>query len=107
VTNLPFSMREDVEITFTLEGTATEVLAELRALRVNLTRRKAIIRTVTLRPGNFRKYEDQYLPAIVDGNASAATEKVNTLVRQRLLTPETERHLDDVIGALEILTRGS
>ena|SRR5690349_13681893 len=100
-------MQEDVEITFTIEGTATDVLADLRMLRGGRTRRKASLRIVTINSDNFRRWEDQFLPPIVEGDASLTKEKVNSLARQRLLTADTERHLDDVIGALEILTRRS
>jgi hypothetical protein len=103
--NLPFGMQEDVEITFTIEGPATEVLADLRALRAGRTQRKATIRAMTIDPTKQRWFEDQFLPIIGEGDASLAKEKINTLVRQRLVTPETERHLDEVVGALEILTR--
>jgi hypothetical protein len=104
---LPWGMREDVEISFTIEGPATEVLADLRALRASHTRRKAAIRVATLRPTDRRRVEDQYLPEIVEGDASAAKEKANSLVRQCIVTAETERHLDDVIANLEIISRHS
>jgi hypothetical protein len=104
VVNLPFGMKEDVEVSLTIEGGASEVIAALRVRRSSGAKRSAQIHTVTLRPDR-RWYSDEYLPMIRDGDAEAAKEKLNSLVRQRLLTPETERHLDEVIAELEVQTR--
>jgi hypothetical protein len=103
--SLPFGKREDVEIIFTIEGTATEVLADLRVLRAGRTRRKAQISALTVRAGDQRRWDDQLFPLIADGDAAAARDKLNGLIRQRLVTAETEQHLDEVITELEIRTR--
>jgi hypothetical protein len=103
--SLPLGKQEDVEIIFTIEGTATEVLADLRVLRASRTRRKAQISALTIRAGDQRWWDDQLFPLIADGDADAARAKLNGLVRQRLVTAETERHLDDVITEAEIRTR--
>jgi hypothetical protein len=67
-------MQEDVEITFTIEGAATDVLADLRALRPSGTHREASIRAVTINSANPRWWQDQWLPKIVEGDATLARE---------------------------------
>jgi hypothetical protein len=91
--------------TFTIEGAATDVLADLRALRASRTKRSARVHAITIDPTRRRWWSEEYLPTINDGDATLAKEKLNTLVRQRLVTAETERHLDEVIAELEIRTR--
>jgi hypothetical protein len=56
-------------------------------------------------PTRRRWWSEEYLPTINDGDATLAKEKLNRRVRQRLVTAETERHLDEVIAELEIRTR--
>jgi hypothetical protein len=72
-------MQEDVEISFTIEGAATDVLADLRALRAGRTKRSARVHANTIDPTRRRWWSEEYLPTINDGDATLAKEKLNTL----------------------------
>ena len=101
---LPFGMR-DVEVAVTITGTVAEILSELRALRPGNTSRSARIRAQTIQAQNRRQWEDYYLPEIVEGDIDRARDALDMLARERRISAETERKLDDIIGALVIITR--
>jgi hypothetical protein len=105
MSDLPYGMREDVEIEITISGTASEVLAELRGVRPGKTSRKASVEVKVVRSDNRRFWESQTLPAIVEGDASRAQRTLENLVRQGLIEPDTERRLGAALAAVETLTR--
>jgi hypothetical protein len=101
-----FPTRFDVELRVTIEGPAAEVIAALKRMgRTNHCDIHGSIWARVIDSANRRRHEAETLPEIENGDASAAMEKLDNLVRQRRVEPEIERDLDNTISEFRALTR--
>lgn len=104
MSDFPFGMSSDIELSFKMEGAATQVLSDIRRLRESGTKKEASI-AVLVKTGGGRHLEPFLLPPIIGGDASGAMESLDTLVGQSRVPVETERKLDDLIKELIERTR--
>ena len=99
-----YGMASDIEMSATLDGTATDRLSDLRRLRTPGIKKQVSITALVSRPGGRQAAEPFQLPAIVDGDATSAKEQLDRLVNQSRIDANMERRLDDMIAELERIT---
>jgi hypothetical protein len=96
----------DVELRVTIEGPSAEVIAALKRMgRTMHCDIRGSISAKVIDSGNRRRHETETFPEIENGDAVAATEKLDYLVRQRRVDAEVERELDNTIAEFRAISR--
>jgi hypothetical protein len=89
----------------TIEGPAAEVMAALRkigGLRCNL---KATVTSKIINSRHRGWYESNDFPIIENGDGDSAMQRLEHLARQRLIEPDVEREVADVMASLITMSR--
>ena len=98
----PYGMEADIEVSFTMKGPADAVMRDIRRLRETNTHRRASVTLLAFAPGHgASRYREQLtLPVITEGESSGAMQQLDRLAQQSRIDANTEQQLDELIREL-------